>query len=311
MEINELSKNAKGGTELMLSRLHSLFTEQELAPYQIIASRVRDLKTDKKIIYWAHDTATDPETHFLSNSDIISKFAAFVFVSYHQMNQFLLYYPLLPRNKVFVIENAIEPITEIERQPILKDRQEIKLIYTSTPHRGLNILLNVFNVLSKTENISLDVFSSFNIYGWPERDKPYEELFEFCRQHPKINYHGTQPNQVVRKALGRSHIFCLPSTWEETSCLALIEAMSSGNLCVHSSLGALPETSMGLFSMYPYTDNIAEHHQRFGETLLSSIRYLRNNNYYDITHLKSYIDNKYGLNRFKWQWEQVFISINT
>ena len=43
MEINELSKNAMGGTELMMSRLHKNVDKELLDKFQIIPSRVRDL----------------------------------------------------------------------------------------------------------------------------------------------------------------------------------------------------------------------------------------------------------------------------
>ena len=66
----------------------------------------------------------------------------------------------------------------------------------------------------------------------------------FFRQHPKIRYHGTQPNAAVREALTRAHVFAYPSVLRpETSCLCLIEAMSAGLVCVHSNLGALFETA--------------------------------------------------------------------
>ena len=49
-----------------------------------------------------------------------------------------------------------------------------------------------------------------------------------------------------------------PNTFKETSCLCLIEAMSAGCVCVHSSLGALPDTSNGLTCMYEYTPDKLE-----------------------------------------------------
>ena len=39
--------------------------------------------------------------------------------------------------------------------------------------------------------------------------------------------------------------------------------MSAGCVCVHSSLGALPDTSNGLTCMYEYTPDKLEHYNRF------------------------------------------------
>eukprot|EP00940_MAST-03C_sp_MAST-3C-sp2_P001906 g1906.t1 len=126
-------------------------------------------------------------------------------------------------------------------------------------------------------NITLDVFSSFGIYGWRNRDVPFEPLFEMCRSHPACTYHGYQPNAVVRRALGRSDIFAYPSIWKETSCIAAIEALCAGLDVVTSSLAALPET-LGVVgeeaSQYIYTfDSDKSTHARvFMQTLDRAIR---------------------------------------
>jgi len=116
---------------------------------------------------------------------------------------------------------------------------KIRLIYTPTPHRGLEILVPVFeHIVRDMPDIHLDIFSSFNLYGWKERDKAYEKLFERIDAHPQMTNHGTVKNSVVRDYLGKSHIFAYPSIWKETSGITLIEAMSSRNLIVASDLAA-------------------------------------------------------------------------
>ena len=55
MELNELNKNAMGGTELMMKRLHDSIDQDLLDRFQIIGSRVRELKEDKVRILWLHD----------------------------------------------------------------------------------------------------------------------------------------------------------------------------------------------------------------------------------------------------------------
>src|SRR6185436_14024378 len=145
-----------------------------------------------------------------------------------------------------VLYNAIEPIPLVEKPP-----DTINFVYHTTPHRGLEILVPVFeNIVREFPNVHLDVFSSFAAYGWNERDKPYEPLFAKIAEHPNMTYHGYQPNDVVREYLQRAHYFAYPNTWLETSCIALMEAMSAGCVCLHPNAGALPETSGGLTRMY-------------------------------------------------------------
>jgi hypothetical protein len=50
-----------------------------------------------------------------------------------------------------------------------------------------------------------------------------------------------------------------PNIWKETSCIALIEAIRSGLLCIHPNFGALPETAANATIMYNYTEDTADH----------------------------------------------------
>ena len=67
------------------------------------------------------------------------------------------------------------------------------------------------------------------------------------------------------------HIFAYPSIWPETSCIALIEAMSAGLLCVHSAYAALPETSANWTMMYPISEDHQQHCNIFADNLVSAV----------------------------------------
>jgi glycosyltransferase involved in cell wall biosynthesis len=172
-----------------------------------------------------------------------------------------------------VIKNSIIPLESSKR----KKSDKIRLVYTSTPHRGLQILIPVFLELVKQHpDLELNVYSSFKLYGWEERDAQYEELYEICRNHPNIKYHGTVSNEEVREGLLNADIFAYPSIWKETSCLCLIEAMSAGLLCIHPNLAALPETGMGLTWMYQWNEDIQAHAQSFYAVLAQGIDVMKN-----------------------------------
>lgn len=247
---NETNVNSFGGTEQLTRRLADEIDTDLLSEFQIVSSRVRDLQDDKIRVFWAHDLPKDPESEFLLDKQEQAKFHKFVFVSNWQMQGYIDRYDL-PWSKCVVLQNAIDPI-----EPHQKPSDQLNLIYTSTPHRGLNILVPVFDKLcEKHDNIHLHVFSSFKLYGWEQRDLPYQELFEFIDKHDSMTYHGTQPNDVIRSTLQQSHIFAYPSTWPETSCLCLMEAMSAGLACAHSNYGALYETAANWTHMYQYHED--------------------------------------------------------
>ena len=62
----------------------------------------------------------------------------------------------------------------------------------------------------------------------------------------------------------------------ETSCIALMEAMSAGLMCVHPNLAALPETAANWTYMYQFTENPNDHANRFGQCLIEAIEVYQN-----------------------------------
>lgn len=303
---DSLAVNAKGGTELMKYGLGERLDQDLLKEFQIFVSRVEEEMDETKIrIYWLQDLPGDPASDHLKNGGW-NKFHKLVFSSNWQMQAYINHYGI-PWSKCVVLHNAIEPIPEHEKP----NDGTIRLAYWSTPHRGLNILVPVFSKLcEKYDNIELDVYSSFKLYGWEQRDEQYEELFEQCRQHPKINYHGAIPNADLKKNLEKTHILAYPSIWTETSCITLMEAMSAGLLCVHSNLGALHETAANWTQMYQYHEDLNHHAGLFYSVLDGAIA-----NYWDegiqsrIASQRSYANVFYNWGVRKFQWQALMESL--
>lgn len=264
---NETNGHSMGGTERLTMELANRIEVPLLQEFQIVSSRVRELQEDKIRIFWAHDLPNDPESKFLSDKNQRDKFHLFVFVSNWQMQKYMDRYDL-PWSKCIVMLNAIDPIESHEKP----DNGELNLIYYSTPHRGLNVLVPVFEKLcERYDNINLDVYSSFKLYGWEERDKEYSELFERIENHPKMTNHGTVSNEEIREALKQSHILAYPSVWPETSCMVLMEAMSAGLVCVHSNYAALYETAANWTQMYQLQESPSIHAGMFYSMLCNVI----------------------------------------
>lgn len=260
---SEHSATSFGGTELMARRLEDSLPPELLEKVQIFPSRVTELDATRPRILWLHDLTVDA-SHVLRNKGW-EKFQMLVFVSYWQRDLFIRQFDI-PYSKCIVIPNAIKTFQE----EIVKPTDAVNLIYHTTPHRGLNLLLPVVdNLAKKYPMLHLDVYSSFNAYGsfGAGRDAQYKVLFDQIETHPQMTYHGFQPNDVVREALKKAHIFSYPNTWLETSCMALMEAMSAECICVHPSFGALPETSGKYTMMYEYTEDERAHMARFHQVL--------------------------------------------
>lgn len=247
---DEMTKNARGGTELLADRVLQVVEPELLEKVQIIFSRPQKLLDGYAKVLYLHDLPEDPAIAQFGNPEFLKQIDRIVFVSFHQHMRFMYHFGSVMADKAVVIKNAIVPIPDHT-----KPSDKLRFIYHTTPHRGLNVLFPVFRQLAKDfpGMLELKVFSSFDIYGWGERDKQYETVIKACQDHKDVVYSKSVPNDVVREELQKAHLFAFPSIWEETSCLALIEAMSANLHCVHSSYGALPETAYGTNVVYPFS----------------------------------------------------------
>jgi glycosyltransferase involved in cell wall biosynthesis len=157
------------------------------------------------------------------------------------------------------------------------------------------------------------VYSSFDIYGWPQRNAPFEDLFQVCRDHPNITYHGTVSNTEIREALKKAHIFAYPSIWPETSCIAAIEAMSAGCAVVAPKFAALTETCGEYMVGYPMIEDPQRHAAIFASALLSTINEWHRNSDEFARHrlapAKNYIDTYYNWDVRIEEWKALLKSL--
>ena len=68
-----------------------------------------------------------------------------------------------------------------------------------TPWRGLNVLLLAMQLI-QNKNVTLDVYSSNDVYGKEFADranKDTEALFNQAKQLPNVNYIGYKPNEYI------------------------------------------------------------------------------------------------------------------
>ena len=267
IEFDDFSKPAMGGTEIIKHGLQNRLPQELLSKFQIICDRIITIDETKIRLFWAHNTPYQLNNSHLENGGW-KKFHRMIFISHHQMEEYVREYNILYSHCV-VMKHALEPA-----KPQPKPENKISLIYTSTPHRGLDILVNVFEKLCEEyDNLKLKVHSSYNIYAMKDRQKHYEStpLYQKLEEHPNIKNIGFVSNDELKKSLASSHIFPYPSTYRETFCLALLEAMSAGLLCVHPNYACLPETASNWTMMYDYHENKEVHEEIFYEYLKKAI----------------------------------------
>ncbi|MCU0547382.1 MAG: tetratricopeptide repeat protein [Oscillatoriaceae cyanobacterium Prado104] len=220
-----------------------------------IAGKVGQIKPhlgeQTKLILWIHN---EPGFVFLenfNNPDEINACDALVFVSDWQRSQFCSRFGI-DLNRCHVLRNAIAPcfanlfsdnvsiLAQKSRPPILA--------YTSTPFRGLDILLKVFPAIRQAvPGTKLKVFSSMKVHQIDGNADEifFGELYRQCQETEGVEYIGSVPQPELVRQLRSVAVFAYPNTYSETSSIAVMEAMASGCRIVTSELAALPETTAG------------------------------------------------------------------
>ena len=266
----EDTPKAMGGTELSQKWLFDRLDPELRDYFQFIASRKRKME-DKPKLFWVHDLAQDPEVEFLKEHKNMLEFEKIIFVSHWQQYQYGVYLGV-PYDHGVTIQHAIDPIPEHK-----KPEDKITCIYFSTPHRGLEILLESWRLMKENlkseavDKAELKVFSSFKIYDRPHMDEQFRHVYKKAQDMDQVHYSGSVPNDVIREELQKSHILAYPSTYMETACITAIESMSAKNLVVCPNLGALPETTANFAFMYGYEPNPDRHCQVHAHILARAI----------------------------------------
>ena len=302
IEFDAFSKPAMGGTEIIKYELQERLPQELLSKFQIICDRITTLDSSKIRLFWVHNTADQVDTRHLANRGW-EKFHKIIFISHYQKEDYQRTYGIPPSHCV-VIPHGITPVQVQEKS------KDLQLIYCSTPHRGLSLLVDVFEEIADDYEVSLRVHSSYSIYGWNEKQQEFEKssLYARMNQHPRIQNLGFTKHDELLKSFSQSHIFAYPCVYKETFCLSLLEALSSKCLAVHPDYSCLPETASNWSLMYSYHENPIEHKKVFKNTL---IRAIENYSSYE-THLnkqKDYVDSFYDWNVIIPKWISFLESI--
>ena len=282
----------KGGTELMFDELMRRLPDNYKEQFSIF-NYLPQADFSKKTIYWNQLSYDQDAVQALKDPKLVEQIDHFVFVSHWQSEMFRKIFNI-PGYKTHVLKNAsLGVMSRVQGK-----RDKVRLCYTSTPWRGLDVLLDAWE-LAKPDNCELHIFSSCQIYGpeFGENDVNYQSLYDRCTTLPGVVYRGSIPNLNLRKELPTFDILAYPNTFEETSCIAVIEALSAGLRVVTSNLGALPETTEGWARMYPYLMDPSLHAQTFANVLLEEIEIVRKGK------LDHHLNQQVNLYNTRWTWD--------
>jgi tetratricopeptide (TPR) repeat protein/glycosyltransferase involved in cell wall biosynthesis len=246
-----------------------------------LAGRGRDLRRRLApgtcLIYWTGHALDQPAMMPLRDPAERDAYDGFAFVSDWQRRQYVHYFGIDPE-KSGVLRNGISPAFQdlfAEGASILaaKSRPPV-LAYTSTPYRGLDLLLEAFPAIRRAvPGVILKVFSGMGVYQVPEAEdrSRFGWLYQRCRQTDGVEYLGSHPQEELAVALRSASVLAYPNSYPETSCIAVLEALAAGCLVVTSRRGALAETTAGFARLVPADDDRPAYVEQFAAATVQAL----------------------------------------
>lgn len=227
------------------------------------------LATKALLILWTQHAHDQPAVAPLCEPAVCSVYDYIIFISEWQKQQYQIQFNI-DSSRATVLRNAVAPdFLNLfpGSTPVLPQKQQPSVLaYTSTPFRGLDILLDVFpEIRQAVPGTILKVFSSMKVYNVDEADDPYCHLYKKCREAEGVAYIGSVPRAELARGLSSASVLAYPNTFPETSCIAVMEAMAAGCQIVTSSMGALPETAAGFARLVPVDGDWSSYKERFVE----------------------------------------------
>ena len=306
--LKKINNESYGGSENQLRLLLKYLPDKSFQNINLILNNTDYdlLEKDKINILWVQHFVNQIEVKNLGSKDYLDKLDYIIFNSNWNFEKFVYQFKV-PENKSLVIKNAIEKV-QIHEKP----KDKINLIYHTTPWRGLEVLLNVFNDLN-LEEVELNVCSSTKIYGSKLQNKlksKYEDIFNRCKDSKNINYLGFVDNKKIIDLLKKTHIYSFPSIWPETSCISAIESLAAGCEVVTTNLGALYETCAPFGTMVGFDKNLNNLEKKYKKVLLSSIKnFWSEENQKNLKLQQQVINNTYSWDTRSLEWKQFLDSV--
>jgi len=216
-----------------------------------IGSALRAFGVCTPIVLWAHHAHDQPAMQELLQPVERKAWTGFAFVSAWQAKKYLQHFPI-DGSRCRILNNCISPA--FADQPISEPwfiaGSAPVLAYTSTPFRGLDVLLRAFPLIrERLPTVRLRVYSSMAVYRVSRGSDKYRHLYAQSARMQGVEYLGSVGQSLLAREIAETAALAYPSTFPETFCIAAAEALSTGALLLTTRLGALPELYSGFARM--------------------------------------------------------------
>lgn len=228
-----LDYTAPSGVEyISVHKLNLYFSR--FRPFVHIAWRHNIKLTSAPTYLWCHDLLT-PTVESIHHFDKI-----FCLSEFHK--RYVMSRQGVPSEKIIVTRNGIEP--KRFKGPKVKKNPN-KIIFSSSPDRGLERAINVVEEARKTHpDLELHVYYGFdNLYkAGPGPTAIADYLKSVINANPWIKAHGNVTQSKLTEEMKDAAVWLYPTDFLETFCITAIESVLSHVFPIVRKHGALPDT---------------------------------------------------------------------
>jgi len=240
-----------------------------------------DIKAGRKVL-WLHDVCIGDSL----TKTIAEKYDNFMTVSRWQAQQYISLYEGVTAEKLIITSNGIS-ISLLEKafNEFDGSKDPYKFIYSSSPDRGLEYLLDMWpDIKELIPEATLDIY-----YGWVNFD--YAAKYDPGLRELKarilykldilkdlgVNHHGRVDQVELYKRMLASSWWVYPTNFCETSCITAQETVACGVYPIVSDLAALPETLKGYGTLIKGSPDYPSVRKEFIKAIQDRIELLKTN----------------------------------
>ena len=287
----------RGATEIQMEMLEKHVPKELLDQVQICTSIPGKVPIDpnKVNILWQKNSYDQPNLApwFMDKSNH-KQYDWYVFNSHWNYEKFRYFFDI-PTDRSMVIKNGTN---NFPKRKVYKKGDPIKIIHHNTPWRGLNVLLRAMQEI-KDPNITLDVYSSCEVYGNDFKkvnDEQFKPLYEQAKKLSNVNYIGYKPNEYILEHMTDYDLYVYPSIFEETSCVSAMEALAAGVHVITNNLGALYETCSEWPVYVTYNTDYEKMAIDFAEGIKAASKYLHED------YIQNHLENQQKFYKRFYNW---------
>jgi glycosyltransferase involved in cell wall biosynthesis len=189
------------------------------------AEQLSYLKHIRNVLLWIHDV--EP---FGNEFQTGPAFRGLVALSNCHKLAILKSFPM-PEQYIKVIGNALTPHPELLVYP----KKPLQCIYTSSPDRGLDIMIKIILKAVKTlPTITLTIYANEELI--------HPESMQRIRAHPeRFTLLPRTTSKELHRSFSESDYWIYPTSFIETYCITALEAQYYQCVCITTGVGSLSE----------------------------------------------------------------------